>query len=76
MDIDVTPERIKELIQENNHSLALSYAFRLNEKDYILRAIENIPIEDGRFYQYRYLTACRQSYLSILCSNLERKSNI
>ena len=57
LDVDVTPERIKELIQENNHSLALSYAFRLNEKDYILRVIENVPIEDGKFYQFTYLTA-------------------
>ena len=57
LDVDVTPECIKELIQENNHSLALSYAFRLNEKDYILRVIENVPIEDGKFYQFTYLTA-------------------
>lgn len=46
LDIDVTPERILEFIAEKNHTQALSYSFRLNEHDYILRAIENIPIED------------------------------
>ena len=49
LSVDIRPDRIKELIKEKNHSLALSYAFRLNEDDYIKRVIESIPITDGMY---------------------------
>lgn len=46
LDIDVTPESILKYVKEKNHSLALNYSFRLNEDSYILRVLENIPIND------------------------------
>lgn len=46
LDIDVTPERIFELSESQQHSKAMNYAFRLNEERYLLRVIENIKIDD------------------------------
>ena len=45
--VDVTPESIIQLIKERNFSKALSYAFRLNEDDFVKRVVEHIPISDG-----------------------------
>jgi len=44
--MDITPENILKYIKENKHSLALTYACHLNEEPYIVRVLENIPIDD------------------------------
>lgn len=47
LGVDVTPQRIVELLKEKNYSLALSYSFRLNEDSLIKRVVESISIDDG-----------------------------
>lgn len=46
LGVDVTPQRIVELLKEKNYSLALSYSFRLNEDSLIKRVVESISIDD------------------------------
>uniref|UniRef100_T2MD28 Periodic tryptophan protein 2 homolog n=1 Tax=Hydra vulgaris TaxID=6087 RepID=T2MD28_HYDVU len=46
LDIDVTLERITQLITEKNFALALNYAFRLNEHKQLEEVVESIPICD------------------------------
>jgi len=46
LNLNVTPDNILKYVKEMNHSLALNYAFRLNEDSYILRVLENIPLND------------------------------
>lgn len=56
LTIDVTPAKIAQLSKESNHSLALDYAFKLNEKEHLERVVENIPIEDGEKSDYSKLS--------------------
>ncbi|KNC82463.1 hypothetical protein SARC_05255 [Sphaeroforma arctica JP610] len=43
LDIDVTPDTVKESLQEKEYEKAFSLALRLNEKELIIEVIESIP---------------------------------
>ena len=46
--MEITPQKILQLSKKKDHSLALSYAFRLNEDELLKQVVENISIEDGK----------------------------
>ena len=45
--VEVTPDAVLTLLAERKHIPALKMALRLNEHEYIVRALQSIPIEQG-----------------------------
>ena len=50
LELDITPESVRKTLGEHEYSTALMLAFRLNEQALIQEVLENIPIDDGRFW--------------------------
>ena len=45
--IDVTPESIKDVLDNKEFANAMMLSFRLNEQDWIIRVVESIPPQDS-----------------------------
>jgi len=76
LDVDVTPDKILELLKSEKHSLALSYAFRLNEDEFIVRAVENIPVNDIEVLVRHIPQYYLQRILTFIAKQLEESSHI
>ncbi|KAJ9090356.1 U3 snoRNP protein [Entomophthora muscae] len=61
LDLDITPASIKSTLAQQDYLLALSMAFRLNEKAYIRLVLESVPPSDipliSRAFPLRHLPA-------------------
>ena len=47
LDIDITPETIKHVLNSKDYSTAIMMAFRLNEQSLIQEVVEQVPVDDG-----------------------------
>ena len=46
---EVTPDAIDKAVKEQQYASALLMSFQLNEHDLIIRVVESIPVQDGKF---------------------------
>ena len=49
LTMEVTPDAVVKATKERQYASALLMSFRLNEQDLIVRVVESIPVEDGKF---------------------------
>ncbi|KAI0244836.1 U3 snoRNP protein [Massospora cicadina] len=78
LDVDITPATLRATLEHHDFLLALSMAFRLNEKAWIRRALEAVPPSDvpliARAFPVRHLPALLKflgGYAETNCRHLE-----
>ena len=48
LTMEVTPDAVAKAVKGQQYVSALLMSFRLNEHDLIVRAVESVPVEDGK----------------------------